>query len=141
MSNKHGRLPPFTPTEAQRELVAILAGNGIPHEIIARCVTNPDTTLPIGKRTLDKHFADELKDGRAISDAGLINKAYSVAMSGQPAVLIFMLKTRLGWKEPAQEINLRQSYEELVRDAAKKAEEQRKAGGVALTVVEGGKAA
>lgn len=141
MSNPHGRLPPFVPTPEQRDLVAILAGNGIPHEIIARCITNSATTKPIGKRTLDKHFAHELKDGRKISDAALIGRAYSVAMSGQPTVLIFMLKTRLGWKEPAQEINLRQTYEELVRDAAKKAEEQRKAGGVALTVVEGGKAA
>lgn len=141
MTRKLGRLPPYEPTDADRNLVAILAGNGIPHHVICRCITSPDTKEHIGLSTLKRHFKPQLADGRGMSDASLIGKAYEVAMSGNPAVLIFMCKTRLGWKEPATEINLRQTYEELVRDAAKRADEQRKEAAAALTVIQGGKAA
>jgi hypothetical protein len=141
MSNPHGRLPAFEPTVDQRELVAILSGNGIPQPTICKFVKSPDTGEAISTSTLKKHFKVELIEGRNHSDAKLIESAYKAAIGGNVTMLIFLCKTRLGWKEPAQEINLRQTYEELVRDAAKKAEDQRKAGGAALTVVQGSKAA
>lgn len=138
MGKDLGRLPKYEPTEEDRDLVAILAGNGIPHAIIARCIKSPDTLEHIGLSTLKRHFKPQLKDGRAMSDATLIGRAYSMSAKNA-AVLIFLCKTRLGWKEPTQEINLRQTYEELVRDASKKAEEHRKAAAAALVLVQGGK--
>jgi len=137
MSNKNARkLPPFVPTDEQRERVSILAGNGIPFFIIARCITNPDTGQGIGISTLKHYFRTELKDGRSIADAELIGRAYAMSKTN-PAVLIFMLKTRLGWKEPAQEINLRQTYAELVAEATK----AKPASPPELSIVNGGKAA
>lgn len=132
--SKHGRLPPYEPTNEDRELVAILAGNGIPHDIICRCIVSPATQEHIGINTLKRHFKPELTDGRAMADAGLIGRAYQMSKT-VPAVLIFMLKTRLGWKEPAQDPNMRERYEDLVN----KANEVPKLTGPALRVVNGGK--
>lgn len=114
--SKHGRLPPFAPTEEQRALVEILAGNGIPHAAICKFVKSPVTDEPINISTLKRHFKGELKDGRHVADAGLIKMAYQMAKTNA-SVLIFMCKTRLGWKEPAQDVNLHTTYGELVKQA------------------------
>lgn len=132
--SRFGRLPDYEPTDKDRELVAVLAGNGIPHDIIAKCIFSPATKLAISLSTLRRHYRRELKEGRSIADAGLIGRAYEMSKT-VPSVLIFMCKTRLGWKEPAQDPNMRERYEDLV----KKADESPRIQGAALQVVSGGK--
>lgn len=129
---ERGQLP-FVPTKEDRALVAILAGNGIPHKAVCKYVKNPVTKEPIGLATLKRHFVEELEDGRSEANALLIQWAFAQAKD-TPSTLIFLLKTRLGWKEPAQDVNLHQTYGELVEAAAKVKEKP------ALVVVQGGKA-
>lgn len=111
---------PFEPTKDDRELVGMLAGNGIPHRIVARFIKNPTTGEHIGFNTLKRQFKEELKHGRAQSDALLIKTAFNMAtVQFIPSVLIFMLKTRLGWKEPAVDPLMTETYADLVRESAK----------------------
>lgn len=118
MTKQSGQLP-YAPTEAHRDIVARLAAGGIPQLTICRFVPNPATNEPIGLSTLKRHFRAELDDGMRVANAALVSKCYEVAMTGNVTMLIWLTKTRMGWKEPATDVNLRQSYEELVREAAK----------------------
>lgn len=110
----------FTATDAERATVAQLAGGGIPQRTICRFVRRFDgvTEKPISISTLKRHFREELDEGRNIADAALLNKAYELAMAGNPQMVIHMTKCRLGWKEPAQEVHLHTTYGELVKKAA-----------------------
>lgn len=138
-----GGQEPFEPTDEQRDLVAILAGNGVPQPVICRFITWPQMTREAGKpitdRTLRKAFRSELDAGMDVANAKLIKTAFKVATVDEvPSVLIFLLKTRLGWKEPAQDVTLHMTYGELVEKAEKQAADERAA---KLTVITGGKAA
>lgn len=137
MANRNARrLPPFVPTETQRELVAILVAGGVTHDVIARYIENPATKKPIGVRTLEKHFREELHNGIMLANARLVEKAYHMAIGGEKTMLIFLLKTRMGYKEPAQDVLLHKTWGQLVEEAAAERPQP-----PALTVIEGGKAA
>ena len=143
MARAKGQVP-FEPTDEQRELVAILAGTGVPQSVICRFITWPadalhdDAGKPITDRTLRKVFRAELDEGIEIAHAMLKKTAFHMAVVDKvPAMAIFLLKTRLGWKEPAQDVNLHMTYGELVELAEKKAAEER----AKLAVIPGGKAA
>jgi hypothetical protein len=58
-------MPPFVPTDAQRHLVAMCSGFKMPWDEIRLLVINERTKLPISKETLQKHFVDELQNGKA----------------------------------------------------------------------------
>lgn len=133
----------FEPDEKQRELVAILAGHGIPQETICTFIFWGELTEKAGKPitppTLRKAFRLELDNGKHMRDSKLLRTAFEMATVDKvPSVLIFLLKTQVGLKEPASEVHLHTTYGELVKQAVEKGEEQRKA---ALTVIQGGKAA
>lgn len=110
----------FVATDKERDLVAQLSGGGIPQRTICRFVKrfNGAEEEAISLSTLKRHFREELDEGRNIADAALLNKAYELAMAGNPQVVIHMTKVRLGWKEPAQEVHLHTTYGELVKKAA-----------------------
>lgn len=56
--------------------------------------------LGIAPRTLRKHYAVELENGREIALAAVVNVAYKLAVSGNcPAATFFYLKTQGGWRE------------------------------------------
>jgi hypothetical protein len=53
----------FSATEEQRRTVRAMAGYGIPQDEIARVVINPATGRPITRKTLARHFGDEIATG------------------------------------------------------------------------------
>lgn len=66
---------------------------GFPHEEIA-------DTLGISDETLRKHYREELDHGMTKANARVVQTAFQQATSGKsPAMTMFWLKTRLGWKE------------------------------------------
>lgn len=88
--------PRYEPTPADRETVKSMAACGFSHEAIARCIG----TKGIDDKTLRKHFRRELDTAMDRANATVANKAYQLASTGAvPALTIFWLKTRLGWKE------------------------------------------
>ena len=86
--------PQFNPTQEQRAIVKSMAAVGLPHEQIA---------LKIGVRspkTLRKHFRLELDLGAVEANYAVGKTGFQMATSGEhPAVTIFWLKTRAGWRE------------------------------------------
>lgn len=100
---------PFQPTDADRKLVASLAGYGAPHEYIASCVTNPQTGKPLAPKTLRLHFRAELdtaKDKTNVLVAQALFKQATGTGRGAVTAAIFWLKTQAGWKETPQGIEL-----------------------------------
>lgn len=127
--------PEFEPTDEQRELVAVLSSCGIPQATICRFVTwkgiADNSGKTISEPTLRKAFREELDEAGQVAHAKLIRTAFHMATVDKiPSLVIFLLKTRLGWKEPAQDVNLHQTYGQLLDEA-------RKAGKPDLKVVGG----
>jgi len=66
---------------------------GIPQDDIA-------AALGIAPDTLRKHYRDELDHGMTNANARVVRTAFEQATSGDsPAMTMFWLKTRMGWKE------------------------------------------
>ena len=86
-------------TEAERGIVRRMAMIGIPHEIIAKI-------LKTRKETLENTFRDELDNSAAEANAAVAGALFKNAMSGNVSAQIFWCKTRLGWKEPSQSVEL-----------------------------------
>ena len=86
--------PNLKPTEEQRALVKTFAAVGTSHTDIAR---------KIGIRspkTLRKPFHEELDSGVMDANYKVARKAFEIATSGEhPAMTIFWLKTRNGFRE------------------------------------------
>lgn len=100
---------PFEPTDADRKMVKALSMFGVPHEAIAGHVINPQTTKAIDAKSLRKHFRDELDSGEAASKALVAKTVFRHATgkgAGAASAAIFLAKVRLGWKEPAQSVEL-----------------------------------
>ncbi|MGA4275589.1 hypothetical protein ACI2VH_02865 [Ralstonia nicotianae] len=100
---------PFAPTDADRKLVASLAGYGAPHEYIASCVTNPQTGKPLDPKSLRRHFRVELDTAKDKTNALVARALFKQATgTGRGAVTaaIFWLKTQARWKETPQGIEL-----------------------------------
>lgn len=97
--------PPFKPTPKQRGFVEGATLAGFPQERIAK-------HLGISVNTMVKHFEAELeiKDQRL---AALAETAYNIAMVDKnPAMVMFLLKTQLGWSE-RREIDITTGGEKL----------------------------
>ena len=86
--------PKFTPTVEQRKQVKALAAYGISQDEIAKYID-------VAPKTLRKHFRRELELGIIDAKARIANKLYQIATTGNGnvAALIFLAKTRLGWRE------------------------------------------
>jgi len=88
--------PKYEPTEADRNTVRSMAATGFPHPEIAKCLG----TSGIDGKTLRKHFRHELDTAADKANAAVANKAYQMAIAGDPpAATFFWLKCRAGWKE------------------------------------------
>lgn len=125
----------FEPTEEHREIVIAVASHGIPHDAIAQLIKGEDGK-PISERTLERHFKHELAHGHEVANARVRRTLFEMATSGKVvAATIFWAKTQLGYKEPAQDVNIHQTYGELVERATAMREDK-----PALAVITGGKA-
>ena len=87
--------PRFKATPEERKMVEALSGYGVREDEIAQTVREG-----IDPKTLRKHFRRELDHGAARANAAVAQTAYKMAVSGQhPAMTMFYLKCRAGWKE------------------------------------------
>ncbi len=82
------------PSDHTRWVVECLAGYGIKHEDIGH---HPD--LQIGETALVKYYREELDTGNTLALAMLGRAAFARALAGSDALLIFLMKTRVGLRE------------------------------------------
>lgn len=80
------------PTDEKRAIVRALAKYGVRQYDIA-------VQIGVTKGTLVKYYSAELDAGMAEAAEGLAKTAYQMAMDGDTRMMIFLLKTRLGYKE------------------------------------------
>ena len=90
-----GRLHAYNPTPNDRELVRVLAANGVQKEVICKLIH-------IQKRTLYKYYREELDDGCAMVTAKVGAALVKEAMSGNVAAQRYWLGTHGGptWRIP-----------------------------------------
>lgn len=138
MTKRHSGLL-FVATDEQRAVVTALADGGLSQEEIARRVIDSLTDQSISLKTLRKHFAKELREGKAGANAAVRTCLFKMATDGKNvAATIFWAKTQMGYKEPAQALDITHTYGELVEAAARV---KPSASPPELKVVDGGKAA
>jgi hypothetical protein len=90
---KHpGGRPPHEPSPASRQLVQLHATIGTRQDIIA-------DILGIDKKTLSKHYREELDQAMARANASVGGALFNKATKGDTAAMIFWMKTRAGWRE------------------------------------------
>jgi hypothetical protein len=88
--------PKYQPTEADRNTVRSMAATGFTQEQIATCLG----TAGIDPKTMRRHFALELATAANKANAAVANRAYQMAVAGDPpAATFFWLKCRNKWKE------------------------------------------
>lgn len=80
------------PTDENRTIVRALAKYGVRQREIA-------VQIGVSTGTLIKYYSAELDAGMAEAAEGLAKTAYQMAMDGDVRMMIFLLKTRLGYKE------------------------------------------
>lgn len=100
--------PPFEPTRQQRAAVIAMKGLGATDEECARGIIDPNTLRHIGERTLQKHFAAELREAPGAVKSGIMGFAVRLgsgklgATPQATTMAIFLLKSRFGFKDGNQ---------------------------------------
>lgn len=87
--------PKYSPNDADRNTVKVMAACGFPQETIAKCLGEDG----IDAKTLRKHFKRELDTAADRANASVARKLYEKAVAGEPWAVCFWLKTRAGWRE------------------------------------------
>ena len=82
----------FVPTEQQRHLVHMMTVNGVKQDEQAKA-------LRINRKTLARHFRDELDLGKITTTANVAGALYRNAMDGNVSAQIFWMKSQGGWRE------------------------------------------
>jgi len=85
------------PTDAQRQLVALHTTMGTTQDVLA-------DILGIDKKTLRKHYREELDQSTAKANAQIGGALFNKAKGGDTTAMIFWMKTRAGWREK-QDVN------------------------------------
>lgn len=80
------------PTDEKRAVVRALAKYGVRQHDIA-------VQIGVTTGTLVKYYREDLDAGMAEAAEGLAKTAYQMAMDGDVRMMIFLLKTRLGYRE------------------------------------------
>lgn len=104
--------PTYKPTEESRKTATSMLAYGIKQEDIA-------SVLDIDAKTFRKHYGDEIAKAHVRANSRVAETAYQMATSGRhPAMTMFWLKTRLGWREVERiDINfVRERATELARE-------------------------
>lgn len=87
----------YEPADKDKQQVSVLGALGLKDEQIA-------LVLGVSESTLQKYYNTELKSGRVLALARVGQTAYNMAISGeQPAMTMFFLKCRGGWREKPDE--------------------------------------
>lgn len=84
-------------TQEQRDLVYKLAMWGLPKEHICTLISE-GMEIP----TLNHHFENELRKGKAIAGSKITETLYNRAINGDNSCLIFWCKTQLGFRETSR---------------------------------------
>ena len=118
-------MPPFVPTEEQRQQVELLIGCGLTYKEIATVTINPRTKSGISTKTLQQHFVEELQRGfakvKGIVVGSLVQKAKGKG-PGAVTAAIFLCKTKYGFRE-TQHIEVETNTGVLVAPASKSPEQ------------------
>lgn len=102
----------YVPTEEDKMRVKLLAGYGVPREGIAKIIG-------IGISRLRENFSEELELGVTEANAKVAQNLFRMATGDDRAALtaaIFWMKTRAGWRERPQEIEVTVQNEERTDD-------------------------
>ncbi len=81
---------------------------GMPQDMIAAKIKNPQTGRPLDPKTLRAAFRAELREAKALANAMVAQNLFQHAMGkGRDAVIasMFWMKCQAGWKE-AQKIEV-----------------------------------
>jgi hypothetical protein len=103
---KMGR-PPFVPSDPQRAYVAASAGVGVPHAVICQHLPGAKAgdEVAIDRETLEKHFAEELRNGMQLALSRVAARVFHRALFGDEKnyathrAAEMILVTRGGWKK------------------------------------------
>jgi hypothetical protein len=90
-SGRVGQVP-FVASEAQKQAVMALVAVGTSNKVMA-------DVLRIPERTLNRHFREELKHGRALIHARVAAGITAKALTGDNAAMFFYAKAQMGWRE------------------------------------------
>ena len=85
---------PFIPTEAEKQLVADLSGNGLPYEQIAAQIRGG-----VSIDTIQRHFRPEITVGQAEANQKIAQCLFNKAIGGDTTALIWWTKSRMRWSE------------------------------------------
>lgn len=88
---------PIKRDEKMASLIKALTKYGVPERHIPAILT--EQGYKIGFDTMIKLYRDELDAGHNYGDAKILETAFKKAMEGNVTMLIFLLKTRLGYRE------------------------------------------
>lgn len=94
----------FTPTDEQRNMVKALTGFGILQEQIRSLIKGP-RGQGISDATFRKNFREEIATGATTANAKVAESLFKNAtVNNNVSAQIWWSKTRMGWKEPPQEL-------------------------------------
>ena len=82
----------YKPTDDDRKKVQAMVSFGIPLENVAKIIG-------VTRKTLSKHFKEEIATASDKAIAAVAGKLYNKAMKGDNACMMFFLKTRGKWRE------------------------------------------
>ena len=101
MTEKQGRSrgrPEYEPTEKDHAFVTSMTMAGVQQEHIAK-------VIGVDKKTLRKHFRDDLDHGRTRANAHVVANLYRQATKNDPratTAAIYWTKAQMGWRETSQ---------------------------------------
>jgi hypothetical protein len=84
--------PPFVPTDAQRQRVMDLVSCNFTQQEIS-------IGLGIPLRTLERHFQDEIENGKVRVHAEIAAGIVEAARQGDKTMRVFYAKSQLGWRD------------------------------------------
>lgn len=87
--------PPFIATESQRGQVRRLVACGFTQESIG-------VVMEIPIATLERHFQHELRHGKLMTDARILEGIAAMALEGDKTMSIFWARARAGWKHAGE---------------------------------------
>jgi hypothetical protein len=87
------------PTEEERMGVAGMVSVGTEHWVIAHI-------LGISEPTLYRHYAHELKHGRAIVHGKISKGIAQLALDGDKTMMMFYAKAQMGWRERNETVTI-----------------------------------
>lgn len=89
--------PAHKPTDETRKTAETLSGLGLPLTQIAVLIGKG-----IDVKTLTKHYAKQLEEGKAKANSQVTKNLFQKCMSGDTTAQIWWTKTQLGWKDTSR---------------------------------------